>query len=130
MVGVSSVEADIARVQLHALRAKLHAKQDLQLARASRLLQIILANFRAAEEAGFSEEETAAVTAEQNDLANSGDNMRRSTAKDTSKDTFCGAAAQHVRRQSKALQAREFLRCLSKARKLTLLFSIAAALWP
>ena len=46
------------------------------------MLQIILANFRAAEEAGVSEEEIAAVTAEQNDSANSGDNMRRSTAKD------------------------------------------------
>ena len=32
MVGVSNVEADTARVQLHALRAWLHAKQDLQLA--------------------------------------------------------------------------------------------------
>ena len=43
-------------------------------------MQIILANFRAAEEAGLSEEETAAVTAEQNDSANSGDIMKRSTA--------------------------------------------------
>ena len=79
----------------------LHAKQDLQLARASRMLQIILANFRAAEEAGVSEE-IAAVTTEQNDPANSGDNMRRSTAKDTSKDTilWCGRSAREVAEQS------------------------------
>ena len=75
-------------MQLHALRAWLHAKQDLQLARASRSLQIILANFRAAEEAGLSEEETAAVTAEQNDPANSGDNTRRATAKDPPQTPF------------------------------------------
>ena len=69
-------------MQLHALNAKLHAKQDLQLARASCILQIILTNIRAAKEVGVSEEEIAAVSAEQNDPADSGDNMRRFAAKD------------------------------------------------